>query len=206
MALRALIVSVALAAISGAWGCASGGVQRQDTATAGIEQLRSELEAGSEQVSAMSSAISALRLGEDLDSAYRSYTKELDRLEKQASRVRARRAAMQARLEDHISKWQEDMASVSNEGAQRATAARAASLKTSAERVKEALAGVKEAYDPYISNLLDIELILANDLSKRGVRALSQTFEETEGYARALRSAISDASVAAGNARGEFNR
>jgi hypothetical protein len=186
--------------------CASTGVQRQDVATASLDQVRSELAAGAEQVEKTDAALVSLRESEDLAASYKAYSSELSRLEKQASKVRQRRAAMQARLGDHVARWQDDLEVISSETARRASTERAASLKLAAGNLENALNRAKEAYEPYLSNLRDIELILANDLSRRGVEGLEETIAETLELSRMLRNSIGEATVVLAETRAEFQR
>lgn len=199
-----LIAAVALAAILSA--CATSGVQRQDVATASLDQLRSELLAGEDQVEVTNEALNSLRSSDNLTAASRDFSRELARLERRASTVRARRAAMEARLGDHIARWQEDLGGVSSEEARRAAGERASTLESAANNVESALNTVKEAYEPYMSHLEDIELILANDLSRNGVASISGTIDETLELSRALRAAIDEAINAITLARTEFRR
>lgn len=204
--LSRVIVVAAMFVAFGLGGCASSGVQRQDTAVAGLQQLREEINNGAQQVDTTIAALRNVQRGEDLVGAYNAFTQELKKLERDAATVRARRASMKAKVDEHVEKWRAEFENVQNEDARRSTQERATSFRIAVGKVENSLDATKAAYQPFVSDLKDIQLILTNDLSRAGVSALSSTISGAIEKSRALKDAIGQANIAIGAAYQEFDR
>jgi len=186
--------------------CATSRVGRLDTATASVDQLRTQLTQGSARIDQVNESLRAFGETDDLESEFKEYTRELDRLEKAASQVRSRRAAMQARMADHVEKWQQDLADVQSEEIREVSAARQAQLVSALERLSVALDALKAEYQPYISNLRDIELLLANDLSVGGVAVAGPLIDDAISRGEDVKRTIETADDELDRAIAEFRR
>ena len=205
-----LLLSSAVAA----GGCSASGTQRLDTATAGVEQTRSELAVGATRVDAVIAALEAFNPTEaegeesepDLKRAFDKYRSELKRLESTANKVRSRRAAMEARIQDHIDKWGEELQQMTSDRAQSISGQRRSELEAALGKLVAELDELKAAYEPFVSNLRDIELLLANDLSVGGMRAAELMITDARNQAESVRKEIDDANEALAAAISDFER
>lgn len=172
-----------------------------DTATAGVADTRSQLMEGKEDVGEVLAALSAFRMqpnaetGEvqvpaDLKKAFERYRSALQKLEKAVEQARARRVAMESRIQEHIVKWQAEIEHISSEQARQISAERMARLEEVLLELGDALEGLGDKYEPFISNLKDVELVLANDLSRGGVRAIQPIILDVSGQAAEIEQAI----------------
>lgn len=201
-----VLIMLALATTMSLAGCASSGVQRQDTAVTSLKQLRTDMNSGAQQVDATVASLRGVLRSQDLVTSYNEFTKQLKQLERDAATVRSRRASMKTKVDQYIESWRAEFENVQNADARRSTEERAASYRIAVGRVENALDDVKNAYGPFISDLKDIQLILTNDLSKRGVSGLSSTIEGAIEKSAALKNAIGQANIAIGGAYSEFDR
>lgn len=197
-------------------GCASSpaGI---DTATAGVAETRTQLMEGKEDVGEVLAALGAFRTqtdaetGEaqppaDLKKAFDRYRSALKDLEKSAEKARARRVAMETRIQEHIVKWQAEIENISSEQAREISAQRMARLEEVLHELGDALEGLGDVYEPFIANLRDIELVLANDLSRGGVAAIQPIIRDVSGQASDIQRAIANVDERMASTISEFER
>ena len=215
------LLGLALSSI-GLWsaflgGCASSPTKGLDTATASVAETRSQLRAGSEQVDAVLASLRGFLSTEaaadeeapepvDLTSAYKTYRSELGRLDKIAQRARARRAAMEARMNDHLVQWEMELNDINNEQARQISAQRRQELEGTLTEVGRMLDTLKDRYEPFMSDLRDIELVMANDLSVGGIRVAEHIINDAIAKAAETKNAIDAAERAMAAAIATFER
>jgi hypothetical protein len=196
-------------------GCGTSRTDSLDTATAGVGETRDMLATGSEQVDAVVMALQAMmpprgdQDGDqpvDLKKAFDQYRKEVNRLEEVADKVRARHAAMEARLEEHITTWEAELANISSDRAREISDRRRAELGEVLVKLGETLEMLKEDYDPFVSILRDIELVLANDLSVGGVAAVEPLMTDAVSEGQEVKESIQRTQEALADAIAEFQR
>jgi chromosome segregation ATPase len=188
-------------------GCASPtGPQRLDTTNASISDIGAQLEQGGERLDAVLTSMDALDTNEDLDRAFRDFQRAVSNLEQTAERVRSRRIALEARAAEHIAQWRRESAQLTSDSAQEISAQRRQEFERSVATVTAKLADLRAQYDPFVSKLRDLQLVLANDLTRPGVdltRPLRATIAE---QSKGLREASANARQALDTARADFAR
>jgi chromosome segregation ATPase len=188
-------------------GCASPtGAQRLDTTNASISDIGSQLDQGAERLDAVLTSMDALDTNEDLDRAFRDFQRAVSNLEQTAERVRSRRIALEARAAEHIAQWRRESAQLTSDSAQEISAQRRQEFERSVATVTAKLADLRSQYDPFVSKLRDLQLVLANDLTRPGVdltRPLRATIAE---QSKGLREASANARQALDTARADFAR
>jgi chromosome segregation ATPase len=148
----------------------------------------------------------ALDTNEDLDRAFRDFQRAVSNLEQTAERVRSRRIALEARAAEHIAQWRRESAQLTSDSAQEISAQRRQEFERSVATVTAKLADLRSQYDPFVSKLRDLQLVLANDLTRPGVdltRPLRATIAE---QSKGLREASANARQALDTARADFAR
>lgn len=188
-------------------GCATtSGVRSLDTATSSMADIESQLDQGEARLNAVLAAMDALETAEDLDRAYRNYERAIRDLEQSAERVRARRIAMESRAADHASRWRTESANLSGATAQEISEQRLQEFEASVNNVSASIAELRGAYDPFISKLKDLRLVLANDLSRPGVDRTRPIRAGITELSTPLRHATDKARLALETARADFAR
>lgn len=206
MAVRSLLSAILIVSLLIIGGCQASGPKRLDTATASVDQTREQLEAGADQIDEVMASLDAMRGAQDMGKAFGRYAKAVDRLETTADRVRARREAMRARMEDHLQKWNEELAGINNQDMRQISSQRHAELTEALQQLGQALDTLKAAYEPLISDLRDIRLVLANDLSVGGLKVAQPAIDEAIKHAAAVRGEITKTNVALDQAVSQFKR
>ena len=184
-------------------GCASS-QSGLDTATAGVAETRAQLTEGKEDVSAVLLALQNFRSQEtvegepaaepvDLTRALERFGRAVRDLEATAERVGAQRDDMEARLQDHIVAWRAEIENISNEQAREISTQRMARLEEVMGELGEALDDLNAEYQPFLSNLRDIETMLGKDLSRGGIAAIQPIILDVSGQAADIQQAIATA-------------
>lgn len=186
-------------------GCASR-TQSLDTATAGVADTRAQLTAGADQVDAVMASLKGFTNTPDMAVAFKQYNDEVKEMESVAEKVRARRAAMQTRVQDHVDKWQAELANIQGEQARQISSDRQARFVESLKQLGAAMDALKADYEPFISNLHDIQLVLANDLSVGGLKVAQPLITDAAKQAEEVKASINTANAKLGEAVAEFQR
>lgn len=188
-------------------GCASStGPQRLDTTNASISDIGTQLEQGAERLDTLLASMDALENSENLDRAFRDFERAVDNLEQTAERVRSRRVALEARAADHIAQWRRESAQITSDSAQEISAQRRQEFERSVATVSGKLADLRAQYDPFVSQLKDLRLVLANDLTRPGVDLTRTLRASIAERSKGLREASANARQALDTARADFAR
>ncbi len=205
--LTSACVALALASAASLFSaCAATGPQRLDTATSSVEDLRSQLARGDAHVEAVIAALEAFEGTEDISRSFKDFQRALKELETSASRVRARTAAMRTRVQDHIEKWEAELAGIESEEAREISADRRQELEAAFEQLNAAMQDLKTEYEPLISSLRDVQLVLANDLSSGGLAAAESLIADAITKARAVSASVASTNDALEQAISQFKR
>ena len=168
------------AALAAFWGCAT----RQQDATA--PQAREDL-AEYRQVAVDAQKVVKVAL-RSLDRAvaeapcpprvYKAFTKDVQRLEVDSFKIRARAQAIRARGEAYFAQWQEHLEKVNDPAARKLAEQRRDLLKERFARIRLITQQTREAFQPFMSGLHRLRNGLENDPGFAGAdssKALIQT-------------------------------
>lgn len=207
MLCRVLIVALSTVPVVSLWGCASPtGVQRLDTTNASIADIDSQLDQGGERLDAVLASMEALEASENIDRAFRDFQRAVANLEQTAERVRSRRIALESRAAQHVTKWRAESAKLTSESAQEMSAQRRQEFEAAIANVSAKLADLRAQYDPFVSKLRDLQLVLANDLTRPGIDRTRPLRESIAQMSNGLREASAKAQQALETAQAEFAR
>ena len=187
-------------------GCTSAGPKRLDTATASVDETRTLLDEGAEQMNTVVASLRTMQSSTDLAASFKAYSKELKELEDISEDVRARRAAMATRMQDHIDEWNQELSEISNPETRQVSAKRQQEFVTAFQRLGSAMDELKADYAPLVSNLRDIELVMANDLSRAGLEIANPIIDEVIKQAEAVHESVRKCNTALADAIATFRR
>ncbi len=206
--LHRLLTVVASAALAVSFsGCASPtGAQRLDTTNASISDIESQLDHGAVRLDALLASMDALESSENLDRAFRDFERAVGNLEQTAERVRSRRIALETRAAEHVAQWRAESAQLSSDRAQEISAERRREFERSVADVSAKLADLRAEYDPFVSQLRDLRLVLANDLTRPGVELTRPLRASIAERSESLRAASAEARRALEAAQADFAR
>jgi hypothetical protein len=193
-----LVPTIALAALMIiVLGCETTGTQRTSSATTSMGRLENMLEDGKVQIDATLAALNTVRRSFVTDEieplkAFKDYQSELNRLESTAANIRNQAQEMRTRAKAHYDAWEAELEALSNEELQARGSARRQQILDAFERINEASQRGRDRFDPMMSDLRDVEVVLSNDLSPAGVESLHDLMDEANGDAMTVKRAIDD--------------
>lgn len=189
-AVYAVLVLVPLASGLALSGCAtSKGYTRATETTARVDDLHAELDLLKIQIDTTAGALKGLVDGQDQDlrPLFTGFVKQVDKLEAGTERVEASADRMRAQGETYYTAWELELESISDPGLRKESEERRDQAR---ERFRALVSTVKEAraaFEPYLTDLRDIQVFLNNDLNPSGVTAISDDAEKATERGEGLR-------------------
>jgi chromosome segregation ATPase len=163
-------------------GCGTtAGYKQADKTGAGIAEFRDEIVNGKKAIDATMKSLSDIAATANTDprKAFQQYSKDVSNLESTAAKIRKRAQEMQAQGQAYFKKWEQELATVSNPEIRALAAQRKAKLQETFESIRKYSEPLKAQFDPWMSDLKDLERYLSNDLTIGGVDAAKGLFKKT---------------------------
>jgi predicted nucleic acid-binding Zn-ribbon protein len=178
-------VSTAMLTLGAAWllsGCKSPGYKQADKTGEGIATFREEVVNGQKAIDATMAALSEVAASANTDprKPYENYCKQVSNLESTAARIRKRAEDMRAKGKAYFDQWKEQLATVKNPEIQQLAKEREAKLSETFDNIKNVTEPLKAQFDPWMSDLKDLQTYLANDLTISGIDAAKNLFAKTQ--------------------------
>jgi len=182
--LKGIVTLTALAAGAATLlsGCGTtSGYKQADKTGAGIAEFRDEVVTGKQAVDATMKSLSAIAATANTDprKAFQQYSKDVANLESTAAKIRKRAQSMQEKGQAYFKQWEGELASVSNPEIRGLAEQRKAKLQATFESIRKYSEPLKGQFDPWMSDLKDLEKYLSNDLTIAGVDAAKGQFSKT---------------------------
>jgi len=146
----------------------------QEELAASIKQAREEATMTSMQLTATLAALNTL-VGQtkgDLGPAYRAFQAEVPKTQNAATATSARVETMTKQRARYFTDWQNTIDSISNKSLQKKAQKRLTAASQSYDNVEAALVTAREKFQPFLSDLTDIEKALSHDVTARGVKSM----------------------------------
>lgn len=163
-------------------GCGSTkGYKQADKTGAGIASFRDEIGKGKEAIDATMKGLSDIAASANTDprKAFEQFSKAVSNLESTANKIKSRSESMKEKGNTYFTQWEQELAQVSNPEIRALAEQRKAKLRETFDNVKKYTEPLKAQFDPWMSNLKDLEKYLANDLTIAGVDAAKPLFTKT---------------------------
>ena len=160
---------------------ASSGYKKADKTGAGIAECRDEIVNGKKAIDASMKSLSAIAATANTDprKAFKQYTKDLDKLESTAAKIRKRAQSMREQGQAYFKQWEKELAEVNNPEIRNLAASRKAKLQETFESIRKYTEPLKAQFDPWMADLKDLQKYLSNDLTIGGVDAAKGLFSKT---------------------------
>ncbi len=172
--------SLAAAALLSGCGTTSG-YKQADKTGAGIAQFRDEIVKGKTAIDATMKSLGAIATTATTDprKAFEQYSKDVANLESTAATIRKRGQDMKEQGQAYFKQWEQQMTEVSNPEIRALAEQRKAKLQQTFEEIRKYTEPLKAQFDPWMSDLKDLQKYLANDLTIAGVDAAKNLFAKT---------------------------
>jgi len=176
-------------------GCASSGVSRTSKTMADTADTRLRLDKAKVQIDKTLAALSGLANPEtkNLLKQYKIFVKEVKVVESWEKKVAARAKTMRANREAMLKKWEEELGAFANEELRRRSKQRRAERVKMFNSLADIMTDTKKVYDPFYSDLKDMQRYLDVDLTRGSVQSISDLIDATNEHGKEVREWIDKA-------------
>ena len=172
-----LINLLALVAAGFVTGCASDNYNKSAGTAVALRQSSDLIDKGSGQIDHSLAALNDLVSNPqpDLRKQYGEFAGSVDRLDATAKDVAAKNEAMQAQGAAYFAAWDQELAQIQNENIRNRSEARRSEVAARFNRISEQYDETKTAFQPYMSDLRDVQKFLSTDLTSGGLSAIKDS-------------------------------
>jgi 3-methyladenine DNA glycosylase Tag len=170
--------------------CGAAGPKRIDATTSSMRDTKLMLDRGAEQVTSVVTAAKAIESAQDRTGAFEDFSKAMDRLEADAKKAQSAWASLTSRTEEYVKAWEAESAALSSDASKQVAASRREAFASRFAALQSDLAGVKSSYGDLMTELSDIRILLANDLTQDGIDAVRPFIAAAEKSASTLQTNI----------------
>jgi hypothetical protein len=116
--------------------------------------------------------------------AFKQYSKSLANLESTAARAKKHAADVKAQGQAYFANWEKQLAELKNPEIKSLAVQQKAKLQAAFDSIRKVAEPLKAQFDPWLSDLQDLQKYLSNDLTISGVDAAKGMFAktQTEGF------------------------
>jgi hypothetical protein len=180
------IVTTALALPAFFTSCATSGYQQADKTGAGIAEFREEISKAKLAVDDTVKSLGQVAVSANTNprEAFQQFSKSLANLESTAAKAKSRAADMKAQGQAYFANWEKELAQIKNPEIKNLAVQQRAKLQATFDSIRKVAEPLKAQFDPWLSDLKDLQKYLSNDLSISGVDAAKPLFAktQTEGF------------------------
>jgi hypothetical protein len=171
-----LLVLVASAGCQNTWW-----QQRQTRKTVrSMKQTYEYMGTAAQELQATNAALDRLPSTPDLNAWMKEYNKSVADLQKAAANARTHWLDMKENSADYIAQWDEEMAETKNPEIKETMEQRQERVKASFDRMTNIAVEVRDSYQPYVQDLVDIQKALTADLTPNAVKALEPSIAKAK--------------------------
>jgi hypothetical protein len=191
----AMVTAVVTALASGCG--TTSGYKQADKTGAGIAEFRAEIVNGKAAIDHTVKALDQIAVTATTDprKAFEQFSKAVVNLESTANKARKRAQDMQAQGKAYFAQWEKQLAEVKSEDIRKLAAERKSKLQETFDSIKKVAEPLKTQFDPWMSDLKDLQKFLGNDLTIAGVDAAKGLFAKAKEHGIEVQKSI-DALVA----------
>jgi hypothetical protein len=180
------IVTTTLAATALFTGCATSGYQQADKTGAGIAQFREEVAKAKLAVDDTVKSLGQVAVTANTNprDAFKQFSKSLANLESTAAKAKKRAQDVKAQGQTYFANWEKELAQLKNPEIKALAAQQKAKLQAAFDSIRTVAEPLKAQFDPWLSDLQDLQKYLGTDLTVSGVDAAKPLFAktQTEGF------------------------
>jgi len=167
----------------------------QEQLAASMGETRNEVIATRDQLQSTVDALDALvkQKEGDLKPGYDGFVQQVSKTQATAELTKSRAKKMETDAKMHFEGWQKEIDGVANESLRKKGQKRLDNVQKSYNRTIATLQGASTGFEPFLSDLGDVKKILANDLTKDGLKSIRSTVSQAKFDLRIVRSHLFDA-------------
>jgi hypothetical protein len=177
------IASAAFVATLLITGCGTtAGYKQADKTGAGIAEYREEVVNTKAAVDNTMKCLDQIAVTATMNprQAFQDFSKSMAGLESAAAKARKRGEEMKARGQAYFTQWEQQMASVKNPEIRKLAEQQKAKLQATFDSIRKYSELLRAQFDPWLSDLKDLQNYLGNDLTISGVDAAKSLFAKAQ--------------------------
>jgi len=140
----------------------------------------------------------------DVKEAFKKYSANVDKMDDLGKGLFEHADKMSAQGKDYFEEWQTQGNTYTNPQIQTLYEQRRADLSAVFVKISEASVGVKGAFKDYMSDIREIQTYLSNDLTPKGVEAITPISQKAVKDGNSLKDAVNPMLSAIGSTRAEL--
>lgn len=158
-------------------GCATSPVERRENVAHDVTDVKSGMIETRGQIDKTLASLDSLVHAppSSLEKAYKQYASDVDTLKKQSNTLEKNASQLQKERENWLSKWQASQGDLRNEELRNVSQERRTALASRFNDLRESFQEAEGAFRSFIANLDDVKTVVGNDLTPRGIDAISRT-------------------------------
>ncbi len=169
-------------------GCASDpGRERSSKAVVSLTDLKKSLESASKDVDGANAAIAKIQTGKGQMGAFADYKSAVARILKEADSVTSTVQSMRGNGAEYRTTWKKEAEQISDPELRSAAEARATKVTERFNDIEAKLGDVRDTYQPYKTQLVEVQTYFSNDLTPAAVEAAKPTLQKTVDQGTALK-------------------
>lgn len=129
----------------------------------------------------------------DLVPQYKAFSGATKKLASLSDSVDKHAATMKERADAYFAEWDKGMTNISNPQLRQTSEERRAEVSKAFDDVADSLKKSKDAFDPFLRDLKDIEQVLSLDLTQGGIQSVQDIAGSAIAHGEDLRAALTDA-------------
>jgi chromosome segregation ATPase len=183
--------------ISTLMACAPKPYEPAQTASRSVGELDDQIAVARQKIGAATASLNDLVNNPqgDLRKQYDKFSAAVTDLEDSASKARERAQDMRANREKYVANWQQQADAIQDPELQQQAKARMASTEQEFEKLSTGLQSISAQFQPFMSNLKDLQRYLGNDLTQVGVKSVSGRAAKVDQQGQALQASLDKAST-----------
>ena len=179
-------MALLIAALAG--GCSSGGrAPESKKAVEGFDKTREAITKAQGQVNSTNAALEELSAGGDLQKSFKRYTSSVADLEQSARDARQRATSMRERVKEYTDEWQKEIDTMQDPTIRAGLTERREAVRNNFENVRNSAQAARDAYEPYMAQLKEIQRALAIDLTPHNVSAMRPAIDKALQQGQSLK-------------------
>lgn len=201
-----LFTTLLLGAITFMGGCATTGMERAASTSTSMHTVESDIRQASVQVDATGASLNELIKPDQpkVKNAFGKYSDNVAKMEQMGKRLLKHTDEMSARGKDYFEEWDKQGDSYTNPQIRELSEQRRADLAEIYMQIPASSVGVKGAFSAYLSDIKEIQKYLSNDLTPKGIEAITPIAQKAVSDGQLLKEAVMPVLSAITRARAEL--
>lgn len=174
-------------------GCNTANYQKGSAAGAGLADSANRMHQGTVKIDATLTNLNDMVTNPgDLAAQFKKYAASVADLETSAKNVESKVASMRGKGNEYFKAWDTQTAQIKNEDIKQHSASRKAEVQQKFTDIRMNYTRASEQFKPFLSDLKDIQMALATDLTVGGVNSVKGAAEKANKDAVPLKATIED--------------